>query len=689
MERMKMRYLYRSEQREKWISLDGIYKLIKTENYGKRVSAVRQETLVSGHGTSADGEEAASLLPVINPEVGEYGYTGYVLLSLRTTDGMERLEQLRRRVNQFPQTVLSFVGSSGQSLKVIMSYALLDGSLPRTERSVCQFRQMATNRASDFLFASTGVRPEIASEVGESHFRISSDPSAYLNPAPVPILMEQPTGEMDDYDLKSQQPMEANPLAKEVLPGYSALEMSLTKFNFICRRLSFDQHLEEPEYLLRLADECHAAGVDQEIAAKSILHLEDFRGKDTLVRSCMENAYSRHRYGKSHPIDRNVMYQQLLHEFLNRRYMFRRNTITGDVEYQEKDRYLLSWHPLTREARNDINSAALQEGIKVWDKDLDRIINSERIYEYDPVKEWIDRLPTWDGRDRVGELAARVTTRMEDWTTNFRIWMRSMVSQWMKVNRRYGAQMVLMLIGGQGTRKSTFMRMLLPEQLSQFYIDRIDFTNKKEALRALGRFLLISIDEYDQISKTQMAYFKHLIQRTDVVERKMYETTYQQSQRYAAFAATTNSLTPLMDDTGNRRYLCVEVTDVIDTDVTGDKAIDYSQLYAQIVEEIRNGEEYYFDGERERSIILQNAEYDDQPTVISIFEDQFRKPRKGDETLYLSPTEILAALKMKYKSLNISHSAVTVLGSYLRRKGYEKGGACNRRCYAVAKNGER
>ncbi len=124
---------------------------------------------------------------------------------------------------------------------------------------------------------------------------------------------------------------------------------------------------------------------------------------------------------------------------------------------------------------------------------------------------------------------------------------------------------------------------------------------------------------------------------------------------------------------------------MIDTDVTGDKAIDYLQLYAQIVEEIRNGEEYYFDGERERRIVLHNADYYDQPTVISMFEDLFRRPRKGDEPVYMSPTEILAALKVKYKSLNISHSAVTVLGSYLRRKGYEKGEACSRRCYAVAK----
>ena len=77
-----------------------------------------------------------------------------------------------------------------------------------------------------------------------------------------------------------------------------------------------------------------------------------------------------------------------------------------------------------------------------------------------------------------------------------------MVSQWQSdVYNMYGAQMVLMLVGDQGTRKSSFMRMLLPRELMPYYIDRIDFVNKKEALRALSRFLLINIDEYDQVSK--------------------------------------------------------------------------------------------------------------------------------------------------------------------------------------------
>jgi predicted P-loop ATPase len=244
--------------------------------------------------------------------------------------------------------------------------------------------------------------------------------------------------------------------------------------------------------------------------------------------------------------------------------------------------------------------------------------------------------------------------------------------------------MVLMLVGGQGTRKSTFMRMLLPKELMPFYIDRIDFANKKEALRALSRFLLINIDEYDQISKAQTAFLKHLIQRTDVKERKLYSTTFEQSQRYAAFCATTNSLVPLKDESGSRRYLVVEVNEAIDTDTQGDKKIDYPQLYAQIVYEIEHGEEYAFTGEREQQIIASNADYYEMPNAVSLFEDMFRQPQAGDEVLLLTPTQILSYIKEEKKTNVVTQANATILGSYLHRTGYKKGKGDKRRCYLVA-----
>lgn len=677
-----MEYLYRRERKEKGVTLNEILDWTRSGKYAQRVEAVRGHAAVSTGFGLASGPLAAADLPRIRPAESDKGApTGLVLLSLRVDDGQERLEQLRRMVNVWEQTLMSFVGSSGRSLKVLIPYCLPGGGLPEEPRQVALFQQYAYKRASEYVFQSTGIRPEEVLHDGSEGFRISHDPQAWLNPAAKAIEMSQPTEPLTDATAGVLGRQSEPALDTEVLPGYTRREMDITNYNAICRQLAFDRHRQPDEHLLLLAAECRKAGIDQELAVKMTIYLGDWGDKETLVRSCFENAYQGHRLGTASPLDRSLMHQQLLEAFLKRRYMFRRNRVTGDIDYQEKDRYQLDWRPLTPEIKNDINNAAIREGIKVWPQDLERILVSERISEYDPVREWLDRLPQWDGRDRLGELADRVRTQAPGWRDNFKVWMRSMVSQWRSGrDAMYGAQMVLMLVGGQGTRKSTFMRMLLPKELMPFYIDRIDFANKKEALRALSRFLLINIDEYDQISKAQTAFLKHLIQRTDVKERKMYSTVFEQQQRYAAFCATTNSLVPLKDESGSRRYMVVEVTGVIDTDTRGDRAIDYPQLYAQIISEIESGEEYAFTGERERQIVERNADYYEVPNVIAIFEDHFRKPQGDDEVLLLSPTEILTRLKMDPKS----RANATLLGSYLHRNGFERGKGRQGRRYLVA-----
>jgi len=700
MTKLLMKTKHGQQWREKWVSLQEVAQWISTGKYRKWVEAARDRNAVFVDGNLMSGPVVEAHLPLIMPAIGvptepsgkttprsavQAGYTGLVLLSFKVEQGVEVLERLRRRVNDNDMTLLSFIGASGRSLKVLMRYQLKDGTLPKEKRQVALFQQYAYNRAAKYALALTSMKVEEVAHDGTESFHLSYDPQVYYNPDALPIAMEQPTEPLTE----TTAPMVSMPaevaLDAEVIPGYTRREMDATKFNYICRNMAYDKQREHETYLMALATECRKAGIDKELAIKLTLFLEVFREKDVLVRSTFNNAYEKHTLGRANPVERAVMHQMLLEEFLRRRYMFRLNSVTGDLEYQEKDRYEMSWKPLTEEAQNDINNAAIHEGITVWPKDLDRILVSDYTSRYDPVREWLDALPQWDGRDRLGELADRVKTQTPGWRDNFKIWMRSMVSQWRSGrDAMYGAQMVLMFVGGQGTRKSTFMRMLLPSELSPFYIDRLDLTNKKESLRALGRFLLINIDEYDQISKTQTAFLKHLIQRTDVKERKMYSTTFEQQQRFAAFCATTNSLVPLKDESGSRRYLVIEVNGVIDTDTAAEKAIDYKQLYAQIVYEIEHGEEYAFTGERERLIIEQNTDYYETPNVISLFEDLFRKPQAGDQLQMLSPTEILTHIK-EVRKLNIVNQAnATLLGSYLHRNGYQKGTGERRRCYLVA-----
>lgn len=75
-----------------------------------------------------------------------------------------------------------------------------------------------------------------------------------------------------------------------------------------------------------------------------------------------------------------------------------------------------------------------------------------------------------------------------------------MVAQWRRLSTTHGNSLSPLLVGEQGTGKSTFCRKLLPPELRNLYTDRIDFSRKRDAEMALYRFGLINIDEFDQIS---------------------------------------------------------------------------------------------------------------------------------------------------------------------------------------------
>lgn len=415
---------------------------------------------------------------------------------------------------------------------------------------------------------------------------------------------------------------------------------------------------------------------------KCTLALPRFRGKQMLVRTSFERAYEEGKPQSVRLLSKSVMNIEMMQHFLTARYRFRQNEVTGSVEYLEINRYVTSWKPFTERDRNTICLEALKAGIEIWDKDINRYVNSTMIGSYDPISEWIAALPQWDGKDRVGELAAKVRSDWERWPEVFRIWLRSMVSQWSGRNRMYGATMVLMLTGRQGTGKSTFLKRLLPEKLSAYYVDRLDFTNKKEAERALMRFCLINLDEFDQISPRQTAYLKHMLQKSSIMYRKMYQDDIEQRRRYAAFCATTNSDAPLTDPTGSRRYLVVEVTDTIDN--TYD--IDYEQLYAQLMYEIRHDEPAYFSAEMERMIQNHNGNYTEEMPLAAMFDATFAKASSNGKCEELTSTEILLALKERFKTgVSISRSTSTQLGKYLSACGIHSAMKNGKRIYRLTR----
>lgn len=239
-----------------------------------------------------------------------------------------------------------------------------------------------------------------------------------------------------------------------------------------------------------------------------------------------------------------------------------------------------------------------------------------------------------------------------------------MVAHWKGNDKQYANSVLPLLIGSQGCGKSTYCRNILPPDLRAYYTDSIDFSRKRDAELYLNRFMLINIDEFDQVSVNHQGFLKHILQKPVLNVRKPNEAAVRELKRYASFIATSNQKDLLTDPSGSRRFMCVEVTGTIDTA----RPIDYEQLYAQAMYEIYHGERYWFDDKDEAILTQGNREFEQTPPAIQLFYRYFKVAGDDKEGEFLSPVEILDYLQ-KRTTIALSSGKAYHFGRLLQKEG--------------------
>jgi predicted P-loop ATPase len=339
----------------------------------------------------------------------------------------------------------------------------------------------------------------------------------------------------------------------------------------------------------------------------------------------------------------------------------------GVAEYRTRTGIGFSFQDLTEEARNSITMRALEQGIRCWDKDIRRYVDSEDIERYDPMNDYLEHLPQWDGKDRVTALAERIPTAWKEWTSYFRIWMRSMVAMWLGKGQLTGNALVPLLIGRQGCGKSSFCRILLPRDKMDYYNDRINFKNEQDLNLGLTSFGLINLDEFDKITQRQQIVLKYLVSTADLKYRPPYGKAYTANRRYASFIGTTNEPMPLTDPSGSRRFLCAE----IDGDIDFQTPVQHDQLYAQLMQEIRQGERYWLSKDEERALMEHNLQYQRLNGLGEMLMAIVQKPRSNEEGQWISIPELSALLKSHFKGYKEDPATFRKIGSFLSRPQYK------------------
>ena len=636
------------------MDLDILVNKIKTEIKSRPVSTFREHlryTLSDERCMFAD--KLPKIIPSaefrkVNGQKQMKNYNGIVELTIGPLSNKSEIALVKQKACEQPQTRCVFMGSSGKTVKIWTTFTRPDNSLPKTREEAELFHAHAYRLAVKCYQPMLPFDIDLKEPVLAQRCRMTLDESPYYNPDAVPFCLEQPLMMPGEETFRQRKLGEKNPLLR-LQPGYESAQ-TFTKIY----EAALNRALQEMEdwkrgddlqpLLVRLAEHCFKAGLPEEEAIRQTMIHYYREEEEQVIRSILHNLYQECKgFGKKSSISKEQETAFLLEEFMKRRYEFRYNTVQDDLEYRQRDSVHFCFKPVDKRVRNSIAINALKEGISAWDRDVDRFLNSECVPLYNPVEEYLYETGRWDGKDRIRALAGLVPCDNPHWQELFYRWFLSMVAHWRGVDRQHGNNTSPLLVGSQGYRKSTFCRIILPPELRFGYTDSIDFKSKQEAERYLGRFFLINIDEFDQINVSQQGFLKHLLQKPVANLRKPYGNTIREMRRYASFIGTSNQKDLLTDPSGSRRFICIEVTAPINTNVT----INYKQLYAQAMEAIYKGERYWLNDEDENILKQTNREFEQASPLEQLFHCYLNPVEEEMEGEWLTAMQILSYLQTK------------------------------------------
>ena len=606
-------------------------------------------------------------------------YNGLIVLEANNLADYDEAIRIRNEAARLPQTMMVFLGASGRSVKIVCRGELLPdngGGVPTTEEEIKKFHQLLYRTARKAYNAQLDITLDAPKPLIHRTIYISADPDMRFREQAVPFYvdMEEKTTPPSSTDLET--------VTKEhyLMPGRSLKQTYILNYQFILSEV-MGRYFELPdeeragELLMQIAAKCLEQGIPQQQAINLTMCHPVFNGDRLLVEKTFEDIYAVQnmkdwmKRNKLHPlksVPEDTLLMMKTDIFLHTHYEMRKNIMTGVAQYRDNNGEDDEFRDLDDEARNEMTMRAKEMGLKTWDRDIARFIESPRIEKFDPVNTWLDSIGAWDGEDRIKALAARVPTNQLNWEHYLHTWLLGMVAHWQGRKSLTGNALVPLLIGRQGCGKSSFCRILLPKELRDYYNDRINFKNETDLNLGLTSFALINIDEFDKTTARQQVLLKYLLSTADVKFRPPYGKAYKQYRRYASFIGTTNQPKPLTDPTGSRRFVCVEVTDMINFS----DDLDHYQIYAQLKAEIEQGMKYWLDDDEIARLIDENERFQRIDSLEEMIAAVFRKPEEGEAGHWFSATEVLEKLQARYGKTTLKNYSPEKIGTRLSSRHF-------------------
>ena len=207
----------------------------------------------------------------------------------------------------------------------------------------------------------------------------------------------------------------------------------------------------------------------------------------------------------------------------------------------------------------------------------------------------------------------------------------------------------LVLKGGQGIGKTTWLRNLVP---TGYFKEGATLENNKDSKLGIYKYIIVELGELETTTRKQATGFlKNELTCTSVEIRPPYAKEIIKTARHTVFGGSVNEDTFLKDTTGNRRFWVIPLLGI-----ELNAKIDINKLWAEVAQDYILGKPWHLTQE-ERSLLEElNGQYTDTSYVGMLLEDIFDFDEiDKDKWIYAKGTAIFSLIKNdipKYVSKN-------------------------------------
>ncbi|MBR1801501.1 MAG: hypothetical protein IJ767_08460, partial [Bacteroidaceae bacterium] len=292
-----------------------------------------------------------------------------------------------------------------------------------------------------------------------------------------------------------------------------------------------------------------------------------------------------------------------------------------------------------------------------------------------------NELPS-DDQGAIASLARTVTVKGGEqlqrlFEEYLRKWFVGMVAGW--VGNDEVNHVILVLIGEQGSYKTTWFQYLLPPELRRYFYTKTNASRMgRDDLLTLAQYGLVCCEELDTMRPAELNQLKAAVTMTSIDERAAYAHFHEHRKHIASFCGTGNNALFLSDPTGNRRWLPFEVESIRSP---REQPFDYDAIYGEAYALYLSGFNYWFSRQEIVRLSEHNRQFETPRLELELVQEYFRPPLEGERGEFLS-----IALALQIVSANISQKLSPVyMGRAFRELGFEQKVVRNVRGYVVVR----